>query len=152
MRIGGRLGFFSSCIGLAIAQAILLAIFSTNSFFWLTKDLILNVLIGVVALLSFGYLGGRLAGRLILLERKNPQITGLLTGVSVLLLSAFTASVVGFLQEGMDNIGTTDNPFEDYIFKPIYWILLFGTFPSATVGILFGLQVRKAGNKAERVD
>ncbi len=49
--------------------------------------------------------------------------------------------------EGIDNIGTQGNPFFDYIFKPMYSVLIFGLLPVLLVGIWFGRQIKNRENK-----
>ena len=58
--------------------------------------------------------------------------------MAVLLTTAFLSCGTGFIQEGIVHVGTDDNPFEDYIFKPLYWVTVFGAIPAFIVGIWFG--------------
>ena len=94
-----------------------------------------------------GYLFGRLAGNLIIMKGKNSKVIGIITGIVVLFSTSFLTSWVGFFQEGIDSIGTSDNPFVDYIFKPVFWVTIFGLIPSTIVGVWFGIRVRKEGEK-----
>ena len=92
-----------------------------------------------------GHFYGQLAGKLILIKNWNYILTGFLIALAVILTTAFLASWTGFIQEGIDNIGTNDDPFFDYIFKPMYWVTLFGLIPALLVGIWFGGQIKKEG-------
>ena len=56
-------------------------------------------------------------------------------GFLTLFVTIFLVSWVGFFQEGLDSIGTIDDPFFDYIFKPMFWFLLIGSIPSILVGL-----------------
>ncbi|WP_461069585.1 hypothetical protein [Spirosoma horti] len=80
-------------------------------------------------------------------KKWNYVLTGFLTGLAVIITTTFFASWTGFIQEGIDNIGTNDNPFFDYIFKPMYWVTMFGLIPALLVGIWFGSQIKKKGQK-----
>jgi len=78
-----------------------------------------------------------------LIKNKNEILIGITTGLIVILVSSFLSSWIGFFQEGIDNIGTNDNPFFDYIFKPVYWVSLFGFIPGIIVGIWYGKKIKK---------
>ena len=107
----------------------------------------LNLFIGVVILPLCGHFYGQFAGKAILIKRQNYILVGFLIGMAVLLTTAFLSSWTGFFQEGLNNIGTNDNPFEDYIFKPLYWVTIFGIVPSFIVGLWFGGQIKMKGKK-----
>lgn len=141
-KIGSKQGLLSVGIGLLIAQLIM-TLFSSNFFWFTSASFKLNLAIGIIIMLLSGHLFGQLAGIAILIKKRNYILTGFLNGMAVLMTTAFLSSWVGFFQEGFDNIGTNDNPFEDYIFKPIFWIFLFGLLPSFLVGIWFGKQIKK---------
>ena len=94
-------------------------------------------------MLICGHLFGQIAGKIILIKKKNYVVTGFLCGLGILMTTASLSSWIGFFQEGLDNIGTNDNPFEDYILKPVFWIFFFGIIPIFFVGIWFGRQIKK---------
>lgn len=144
-KIGSKQGLLSVGIGLLIAQLIM-TLFSSNFFWFTSASFKLNLAIGITIMLLSGHVFGQLAGIAILIKKRNYILTGFLYGMAVLMTTAFLSSWVGFFQEGFDNIGTNDNPFEDYIFKPIFWIFLFGLLPSFLVGIWFGKQIKKYEN------
>lgn len=144
-KIGSKQGLLSVGIGLLIAQLIM-TLFSSNFFWFTSASFKLNLAIGIIIMLLSGHLFGQLAGIAILIKKRNYILTGFLNGMTVLMTTAFLSSWIGFFQEGFDNIGTNDNPFEDYIFKPIFWIFLFGLLPSFLVGIWFGKQIKKHEN------
>ena len=144
-KIGSKQGLLSVGIGLLIAQLIM-TLFSSNFLWFTSASFKLNLAIGIIIMLLSGHLFGQLAGIAILIKKRNYILTGFSYGMAVLMTTAFLSSWVGFFQEGFDNIGTNDNPFEDYIFKPIFWIFLFGLLPSFLVGIWFGKQIKKHEN------
>lgn len=150
-RIGSRQGLFCSGLGIVIAQLIMTAMISSDEgfikgFFWFAKvDYKLNLFIGAAILLLCGHFYGQIAGKAILIRQNNFILVGFLCGMAVLLTTAFLSGWTGFFQEGIDNIGTSDNPFEDYIFKPLFWVTLFGLVPALLVGIWFGGQIKRKG-------
>jgi hypothetical protein len=118
-----------------------------KAFIWFTEiNYKLNIFIGIVIMLLCGHFYGQLAGKAILIINRHFVWVGILCGMAVLLTTAFLVGWTGFIQEGIDNIGTNDNPFEDYIFKPLFWLTIFGTIPALIVGIWFGKQIKVKGS------
>lgn len=152
-KIGSRQGLISVGIGLIIAQLIMTALISSDegflkAFFWFTTiDYKLNILIGAIIMLLCGHIFGQIAGTQIIIKKRNFILIGFLCGMAVLLTTSFFSGWTGFFQEGVDNIGTNDNPFEDYIFKPLFWVTVFGIIPALLVGIWFGGQIKRKGQK-----
>jgi len=149
-KIGSRQGLISVGLGLLIAQLIMTWVSSDNGilngFLWFTSfSYNLNILIGVVIMLLCGHFYGQLAGKAILIRKRNYIFTGFLYGMAILMTTAFLSSWTGFFQEGIEKVGTNDNPFEDYILKPVFWIFFFGLLPVFLVGIWFGRQIKKHG-------
>ncbi|HEX8426311.1 hypothetical protein [Hymenobacter sp.] len=155
--IGSKQGFISVGLGLLIAQLIMTAMISSDkgffkAFFWFTTiDYKLNIFVGAFIMLVCGHFYGQLAGKAILIKNRNFILVGFLCGMAVLLTTAFLAGWTGFIQEGIDNIGTNDNPFEDYIFKPLFWVTIFGAIPAFIVGIWFGRQIKVKGRKLDKM-
>lgn len=156
-KIGSRQGLIASGIGLVIADLMMILIHLQdhniiNSIFWLVKfEYWINVTLGVIIMLMCGYCFGQIAGKLILIKKWNYILTGMSIGIIVLLTTSFLASLTGFFQEGLSNISSPDNPFYDYIFKPMYWVVSFGFIPVLIVGFWFGKQIKNKGikNKSE---
>jgi hypothetical protein len=151
-RIGSRQALKSAFIGIVIAQAVVTLLFSEKnyweSFFWFaTGGLGLNIAVGVFFLFLFGYIFGRMAGVAILIKKRNFVLIGILTGAGTLFFATFLASWVGFFKEGIHEINKFNTPFYDYIFKPMYWINIFGFIPVIIVGIWLGWSIKKKGNK-----
>lgn len=150
--IGSRQGLISVALGVLIAQLIMTLMFSIDkgfikAFFWFTEtDYWINILIGIVIMFACGYFYGQVAGKLILIKKWNYALTGMMIGMAIMLTTIGIASWVGFIQEGIDNVGTNDNPFFNYILKPIYWVAVFGSIPALMVGIWFGKQIKKKEN------
>ena len=117
-----------------------------ESFYWFTTMHIgLNIVIGICVMLASGYIYGGFAGKQILLNKRNWILAGSLCGITVLLTTAFLCGWTGFFQEGIKNLGTNDDPFEDYIFKPFFWIATFGIIPAILVGIWYGWRIKRLG-------
>ena len=150
--IGRRLAIKSGLIGLLIAYILfgcLTFSWEQNLFkaiFWIFDiGFWYHLLIGAIGLLTMAYFFGQLAGVEILVKRKNEVWTGIKYGLITLVTGTLIGSSVGFVQEGVDNIGRFGNPFYDYYFKPLYWVIMFGIVPVIIVGFLFGRQIKKQG-------
>ena len=152
--IGQRLAIKSALIGLTIAYIIFGGLIYSwdekllKSAFWIFDvDFWYHLIIGAIGLLTLAYFFGQLAGVEILIKRRNEFLTGIKYGLITLLTGTLIGSSVGFIQEGLDNIGEFSNPFYDYYFKPLYWVTMFGIIPVVIVGLWFGRQIKKQGLK-----
>ena len=149
--IGIRVALKSVTIGLILAYLIPTILFigdGINAMLWIFEiDYWVNILTGVVIFYACGYLFGKKAGYEILIKKKDHQKVGAKYGFFTLFVTVFLTSWVGFFQEGINNIGTLDNPFYDYIFKPLFWVLLFGCIPSIIIGLLFGRWIKNNGKQ-----
>lgn len=152
--IGQRLALKSGLIGLLIACIL----FAWVTFSWdqtLSKSVLwildaefwYHLVIGAIGLLTMAYFFGQLAGVEILMKKKNELLTGIKYGLLTLVLGTLIGSTVGFLEEGIDDIGGFSNPFYDYYFKPMYWVTMFGIVPVIIVGLWFGRQIKRQGQK-----
>lgn len=63
--------------------------------------------------------------------------------MAILMTTAFLSSWIRFFQEGIHYVGTEQNPYQDYILKPVFWIFFFGLIPVFLVGIWFSRQIKK---------
>jgi hypothetical protein len=149
-KIGIKLALKSVTIGILIAYLIptLLVIGDgISAVLWIFEiSYWINIVIGILIFYVCGFFFGKKAGIEILIKKKDYQKVGAKYGFLTLIVTAILSSWIVFFQEGIDSIGTIDNPFEDYIFKPMFWILLFGFLPSILVGMLFGKWIK---NKTE---
>jgi hypothetical protein len=149
-QIGQRLAIKSALIGVLIAYLIFGWLMYSwdqkllNALLWIFKaEFWYNVVVGAIGLLTMAYFFGRLAGVEILLKGKSELWTGVKYGFLTLVTATLIGSSVGFIQEGLNNIG--GNPFYDYYFKPMYWVMIFGILPVIIVGFWFGRQIKKRG-------
>lgn len=145
-KIGIRVAIISVSIGIILAYLIPTWIFwdgTSKSFTWIFDiGFWFYVLMGIVFFYGMGYFFGKKAGTEILLKKRNYILTGMKYGILTLITATFLKSLIGFFQEGIADIGGFSNPFYDYIFKPMYWILIYGILPAIIVGILFGLTIK----------
>ena len=150
-RIGSKQGLISVILGLLTAQLILILLIAPDSgfwesFFWLTEwDYLLNIFVGVFAMLCSGYLYGQFAGKEIIIKRKDHTWVGFKYGILTIWTGTFIGSLVGFFDEGFHKIGMQDDPFYDYIFKPLFWVTAFGLIPGLIVGFWFGRRIKNKG-------
>ncbi len=94
------------------------------------------------------YVFGRMAGTEIIKRKKDHNWVGIKYGFTTLFTGTVIGSTMGFIQEGLESIGTQDNPFEDYYFKPLFWVMLFGSIPVVLVGRWFGRTIKVIGERA----
>ncbi|MEL7124568.1 MAG: hypothetical protein AAFO07_34360 [Bacteroidota bacterium] len=87
---------------------------------------------------------GQQAGFEILIKNKDHETVGIKYGLVILLLTAFLVGWIGFLQEGLEPHDTFWDSFEDYIFKPFFWVVVIGFIPTILVGLLFGKWIKKS--------
>jgi hypothetical protein len=153
--IGGRQGLIAAATGIIIAYTIMVYMFSADyslsaALFWFANvEYKLNLLIGVALMLLVAYLFGRAAGRAIIVKKYNAALVGIICGVAVLVTTAFLCGWTGFFREGIRSIGTGDDPLQDYVFKPLYWVTIFGFIPAVLVGVAFGIRVQRRGSVVE---
>ena len=152
-KIGAKQGLISVFFGMAIAYLMMTFLMVEDygfisGFLWILKvEYWYHILIGCCIMILSGYFYGQIAGKAILIGNSNSVLVGFLTGMAVLLTTGFLGGITGFLEEGINNIGTHDNPFFDYLIKPLFWIAFFGLIPSLIVGIIFGKQIKRKGKQ-----
>lgn len=153
-QIGQRLALKSGAAGLLIAYIIFSSLLINwdsgilKAIIWITDvEFGYHLIIGAIGLLVMAYLFGQRAGIEILIKGKNELWVGVKYGFVTLITGTLIASSVGFIEEGIDNIGGFSNPFYDYYFKPMYWILMFGFIPTILIGLWFGVTIKKNGRK-----
>ena len=148
-KIGSRKALVVASIGVIIAFLIM-TLFAGGDFLWLGKwYYLINIVIGVAIFYAMAYYFGRSAGYEILIKKKNAPTVGVKYGLFTLLVSAFLLGWTGFVQEGMEAQDTFWDSFEDYVYKPFFWITAIGIFPAIGVGIFFGRWIKKSGANQE---
>jgi len=151
-QIGSRIAIKSALIGIVTAYSIMAILIGLDegitAILWvLDINYWPNLLLGALGLLLMGYLFGQRAGIEIIEQKKDYSWVGIKYGFITLITGTLIGSTLGFLQEGLDNIGTYDNPFEDYYFKPLFWVMIFGLVPVVLVGLWFGRKIKKVSAK-----
>lgn len=144
MNIGGEQGLKSGAIGLVLAEVITGLMF--GDFLWAFKlSILTNIIIGAGILLVVSYLYGMAAGNLIIVKGWNAWWTGLLFGMLAFFSTGFLVGVPGFFMEGLDSHFGLRDRIVDYIFKPFFWISLFGFIPTIVISLWFGWSIKKKG-------
>lgn len=136
-------------IGVLLAY-LMMVLFTGGDFSWLTEfNYALNIFIGLVILYVCAYFSGQRAGFEILVKNKNPNLVGAKYGILILFITAILAGCAGWVQEGLGANDSLASSFEDYIFKPFFWIMLAGWIPSIILGVLFGRWIKKEKSLSE---
>ncbi|MGY5353513.1 hypothetical protein [Wenyingzhuangia sp. IMCC45467] len=143
-KIGIKKAFQSASIGIIISF-LFMTLLAGGNILWLVKwNYLINIIIGIGVFYGLAYWFGKNAGYEILIEKKNHEKVGIKYGILTLILTAILVGWTGFVQEGMEPYDTFWNSFEDYIFKPFFWITLIGIIPAILVGIKFGKWIKKS--------
>ena len=79
-----------------------------------------------------------------MIKKKDSDKVGAKYGILILIITAFLVGWTGFIQEGMEPYDTFWDSFEDYIFKPFFWIMVIGFIPAILVGIQFGKWIKRS--------
>ncbi len=149
MNVGSKYAIYSVLIGATIAYSIM-TFFSyegnlLKALAWIKEwNYVSNLLVGLLGLLVFGFLFGRLAAKEIIKKKKDHTWVGFKYGIFTLWTGTLLGSLVGFFEEGFHKIGQQDDPFVDYIYKPMFWVTFFGLIPVLLVGFWFGRQIKRS--------
>lgn len=142
--IGIKKAFQSATIGLLIAFLFMMLLAGGN-FQWMVEwNYWINIVIGIVIFYGLAYFVGKNAGYEILIKKKDYEKVGMKYGILTLIITAFLVGWTGFVQEGMEHNDTFWDSFEDYIFKPFFWIMLIGIIPAILTGRKFGKWIKKS--------
>jgi len=143
-KIGIKKALKSATIGILIAF-LLMMLLAGGSFQWMADwKYWINIIIGIGIFYGLAYLFGKNAGYEILIKKKDADKVGAKYGFLTLIITAFLVGWTGFVQEGMETHDTFWDSFENYIFKPFFWITLIGFLPAILVGILFGKWIKNS--------
>ncbi|WP_157766057.1 hypothetical protein [Aquimarina aggregata] len=141
--IGIKKALQSATIGILIALLFMILL-AGGSFQWMFDwNYWINILIGIGIFYGLAYWFGKNAGYEILIKKKDSDKVRAKYGFLTLIITAFLVGWTGFVQEGMEPYDTFWDSFEDYIFKPFFWITLIGFLPAILVGIVFGKWIKK---------
>lgn len=152
MHIGRNAAIKYVTFGLLIAQLIMMLVYYrqglVDSFLWFSDfGYHINLVIAIAAIYFCAYILGGMVGISIIIKRRNYLWAGFLYGLMILIISTFLASLTGFFQERMDDVGDYGygSPFFDYVFKPLFWVTITGIIPVLIVGFRFGFSIYKKG-------
>ncbi|MDF9801432.1 hypothetical protein OKW21_006741 [Catalinimonas alkaloidigena] len=150
--IGSKVAVVFVSIGLIAASGILMLINRGSlieNLNLITKMILYpNVTIGIIACYAFGWIYGRYAGIIIIISNKDELWIGILTGFLTLLTATLVGSSVGLIR-GLLNSEDLISSINDYLYEPLYGILIFGFIPTIVLGILFGNMIRNREHRNE---
>jgi len=132
-------------IGLALAYLGGMFIFSRSpgaDWLWLAHFRYWpHLVVAAVVFWACGRGYGGWAGRLVLLRHYNVWGVGALTGVLLLVTTAFAASWVAFFQQGLPMRFSLASTLFDYIWKPLVWVTCAGLVPAVLAGLWLGYKI-----------
>ena len=145
---GGRAGLMFAVAAMLLGLVIValfgqLGLIST---LYLGKTQVLVSLTASLATLFLtGHFMGRKAGVDILVRKRNWALEGLLVAGCCLILPALVGSGTALAYDylwhwkiGFSDVWTYSRDIEDYFFKPLEWLAIFGVVPAIVLGILCG--------------
>ena len=143
-KIGSTQAIKAVLIGLIIAYAIMVGLDyewerGLYSFLWF-RDISFKfqLLLSTIAVFIIAHFFGKKAGVDIILKNKNAVWIGTKYGFGVV----WTTTILSSLFQTIENI-RDNNVLFDYMFKPIYWVTLWGFIPIFIVGFWFGKSIKR---------
>jgi hypothetical protein len=152
----------SQCEGIALQQSLVCATFGLSASLLLialifglagvrdvfdsSTKMLASMLVAVAALYVAAACLGMVAGDLICrVGLQDPRIWVIGVGLAwgCLLISVLAGSSIHFFA-GMGNPPDVAKAFGDYILKPVFWVMLFGTVPALGLGLLYASRVKKS--------
>ncbi|MFP2996840.1 hypothetical protein ABN763_13060 [Spongiivirga sp. MCCC 1A20706] len=143
-KIGVKRALQYATVGILIAF-FFMTLLAGGNLRWMTEwNYWINIVIGIGVFYGLAYWSGRNAGYEILIKKKDDSKVGIKYGILTLIITAFLVGWTGFVQEGIEPYDRFWDSFEDYVFKPFFWIIVIGTIPAILVGIQFGKWIKKS--------
>jgi glucan phosphoethanolaminetransferase (alkaline phosphatase superfamily) len=140
-KIGYRQAFKAVTVGLVIAYVIMALMAGP---FWLFQfDYAPTILFAAFMIYVAGYFFGGLTGIWISKQSRLSILFGIIGGFLIVWTATFFGSLIGFMKEGLPNQSEISEPIQDYIYKPMALVTIFGFLPIILVGIWFGLSIKK---------
>ena len=145
-KIGGKYGLITGVLGVLSIQLLVTLRYGfegywVDSFAWLDDGrMTVFLLISIAAVVVFNYTYGRIAGRQILINRRNHKMVGIVTSLATLVSGSLVLAVLVVVGEG--------DSFELLYLVPIL-ITMGGAVPAIIGGLLMGYAVYRRGQKQE---
>ncbi len=139
-RIGYKQAFKAITVGLAIAYFIYACLAGPLWFFEI--DWKFPIVLAVFVSYTSAYLIGQVAGTTIILKKWPNLLVGMVSGLVIVWMSTFIASLIGFFKEGLINEPIKDAAY-DYLLKPLILVTTFGFIPIIFVGVWFGYSIKR---------
>jgi hypothetical protein len=81
-------------------------------------------------------------------KKHNAVVWGIVSAITVVWISVLTSSIYLVIYEIFQSPFSIEELIEDYLFKPLYWISLIGSFPIILLGTFYGIKLK---NKMDAV-
>lgn len=142
-KIGSRKAMVYSTVSIILAFIIMTLLAGGNVLWIIHWNYKINIVFGVAILYLLAYLFGKKAGVEILIKKKDSENVGMKYTIVTLLITSMSIGWIGFIQEGIEPHDTFWSSFEDYIFKPFFWVSIIGIIPAIVIGVIFGNAIKK---------
>jgi hypothetical protein len=123
-------------IGL-ICALLMLILMTGSEIFNFLMNLLPNILLGIFGLFLGSWLIAGWAGRLLYKKMLSPYLLGFLITILSLEFGTLCGSLFGYFEEGINS----DNGIADYIFKPLFGILFWGSIPIVILSVILGVRL-----------
>jgi hypothetical protein len=145
-----KIGATCTVIGASYAVLVgyLIYAFMASDLGWIFMfEYSFQVITGIFNIYIYALLFGSYGGKLILIDKRDALSIGFLVALTTLVSATFFTTIPIFMVEGISAVGTPDDPFIDYIFKPMFWVILVGFLPTSAIGLWIGNSIKKRGAK-----
>ena len=140
-----KLTFIFATFGLLAALLLAMLLFGFIGLGTLLSRFLISFFAAMIGLYAGAMIFGKIASRLIS-DIGNTNLRLGVIGVGVawgcLLISVLAGSSVEFFAE-INKSSNLSQAFFDYIFKPFFWVILFGIIPALILGSLYATRLRK---------
>jgi hypothetical protein len=127
-----------SLIGVLTAFFMLTIMFgpseSTGILFYFFPNILLGTLFMILSIFVFSHLAAKEFSRKI-----SPVFLGILIALFSFYIGSFFGSLYGYITLGTEYA----DGFHDYVFKPTFALLIYGSIPTLIFGLILGMMLRK---------
>jgi hypothetical protein len=142
-KIGYKQSFKAITIGLALAYFIIALL---SGPMWIFEfNYASTIIFATILTYLAGYFWGGLTGKWIIENKKPAILFGILGGFLIVWTATLGGSLIGYFNEGVLIESAHNEPFYDYVIKPLFVVTFYGFIPIVLVGIWFGRSINRLG-------
>jgi hypothetical protein len=147
-RVSIKYSVICATLGLAMALLLVFQIFGARGIgeMFGSYEYQASTIIALITLYAAALILGKVAGGLIHrvgVHGPRVWIIGVALAWSCLIFAVIIGSSINFFTEIYKEPSVAD-AFMDWVFKPTFWVLLFGVLPALGLGLLYAAGMRKS--------